>query len=45
LPALVILLSVLGRFHSDNSQTVRAISVTGRAENSAAIWRISSSLS
>jgi hypothetical protein len=33
----------LGRFHSSNSQTVRAISVTGRAENSRAVWRINSS--
>ena len=33
----------LGRFHSSNSQTVRAISVTPRAENSRAIWRINSS--
>jgi hypothetical protein len=30
----------LGRFHSSNSHAVRAISVTPRAENSHATWRI-----
>src|SRR5260370_35756240 len=34
-----------GRCHCSNSQTVRAISVTPRAENSAAVWRINSSSS
>ena len=33
----------LDRFHSSNSQTVRAISVTPREENSRAVWRINSS--
>ncbi len=42
LPALMILQSSIWRFHSSNSQTVRAISVTPSAENCAAIWRINS---
>jgi hypothetical protein len=32
-----------GRFHSSNSQTVRAISVTPSVENSRALWHITSS--
>src|SRR5215831_19191234 len=33
----------LGRVHSSNSQTVRAISVTPSAQKSRAVWRINSS--